>query len=130
MRMLIVLVVSVPPFFVGRPRQSIAYSERREHQEGKGRASLGEPTEQFGMSGSEFLDRRLEKGFGRPPVSLPQESDEFFHRGSLRRGKFRNELTKVSRTHVSPQIEKVYSGDEPPTTGMKSVVVDRVLCFQ
>ena len=61
--------------------------ELRAHQEGKGKTSLGEPTEQFGMAGDEFVNRRLERRLRGAPVLLLQEGDELFHRGSLRRGK-------------------------------------------
>jgi hypothetical protein len=80
--------------------------ERRALQEGKGKASLGEPTKQLGMSGNEFVNRRLEGGLGQLPVSLLQEGDELFHCGLLRRGKLQNELTQVSMFHASPEQEK------------------------
>ena len=80
--------------------------ERRALQEGKGKASLREPTKQLGMSGDEFVNRRLERGLGQLPVALLQEGDELFHGGLLRRGKLRNELTQTFRFQASPEQEK------------------------
>jgi hypothetical protein len=68
-----------------------------------GKASLGEASEQLRMSGDEFLDRRLERGLWNFPVSLLQEIDEIFDRGSLRRRKLQNELTEIRGTHDPPE---------------------------
>ena len=83
-----------------------AARERPALQEGRGKVSLGEPAEQLGMSGNEFVNRRLEGGLGQLPVALLQEGDEIFHRGLLRRGKLRNELTEIFRSHTPPEQEK------------------------
>ena len=58
------------------------------------------------MSGNEFVNRRLERGLRQLPVSLLQEGDELFHRGLLRRGKLRNELTQIFRFHAPPEQQK------------------------
>jgi len=58
------------------------------------------------MSGNEFVNGRLEGGLGQLPVALLQEGDELFHRGLLRRGKLRNELTQTFRFHAPPEQEK------------------------
>jgi len=70
------------------------------------KTSLGEPTEQFGVTGDKFVNCRLERRLRGAPVSLLQEGDEFFHRGPLRGGKLRNELTEICRTHVPLEQEK------------------------
>jgi len=58
------------------------------------------------MSRDEFLNRRLEGGFRRLPVSLLQEGNELFHCGLLRWRKLRNELSEIFRSHGLPQHEK------------------------
>jgi len=83
-------------------------AEGRARQERKGKPLLGEPTGQFWMSGDEFVHRRLEGGSRSLPVSHLQEADELFHRGSRRRGKFRNELIEICRTPVPPGRKSIH----------------------
>jgi hypothetical protein len=76
--------------------------------------SLGEPTEQFGMTGDKFVNRRLERRLQGTTVLLFQERNELFHGGPLRRGELRNKLSEICWTHVS--LKKVYTCDKLPAT--------------
>jgi hypothetical protein len=80
------------------------------------------------VTGNELINGHLKGGFRRLPVSLLQEGDEFLHRGSLCRGKLRNELTEICRTHVPPEQEKytpAISRQQRDAYGGKGTIVER-----
>jgi len=66
-----------------------------ELRRGMGRPSLGEPAEQLGMGGDEFINRGQKGGF----LSRLKEHNEFLHRSLFLRRKLRHEIGQVFRLH-------------------------------